>query len=352
MSNINNKNRFYELERIAVVVVVVLALIITALVVFATNDKGRDESDSQQSTPIDGILTGDSGESEQSDYESGGASTESKPVTSNEEILFESITINNSELNKGSLVLVNQNYEYTDAGVEGLLVNAYKEKVTNEYLYVLSNTSVMLRADALHAVGDMLNTFKEDTGLSNLMVSNAYIDKQSQQSSYDASAGTIDRTELPYLQKGGFSEHQTGLAFHLSVYPASEGEMGEGTHIWFFDNSWKYGFILRYPEGKENITQCFADNTHFRYVGVPHASYMYRKNLVLEEYLLDLQSTDHEHRLRLDVGSADNQYETYAVKAEAGATTSIMVPAASTGWKYEISGCNNGYFVVTIEKNN
>ncbi len=81
----------------------------------------------------------------------------------------------------------------------------------------------------------------------------------------------------------GHSEHQTGLAFDVGELSKSYGETKEG--IWLKENCYKYGFILRYLKGKENITGYAYEPWHIRYVGVDVATEIMQKNLTLEEYL-------------------------------------------------------------------
>jgi zinc D-Ala-D-Ala carboxypeptidase len=86
----------------------------------------------------------------------------------------------------------------------------------------------------------------------------------------------------------GNSEHQSGLAMDISAKSAdlglteSFGETIEGK--WLAANSHKYGFILRYPKGKESITGYQYEPWHFRYVGVSAAQTIFEKNITLEEY--------------------------------------------------------------------
>ena len=86
-----------------------------------------------------------------------------------------------------------------------------------------------------------------------------------------------------YSARPGHSEHQTGLAFDLNSLYTSFGETAEGK--WLAENCHKYGFILRYPEGKEHITGYMYEPWHVRYVGMDHAPVIYEKGLCLEEYL-------------------------------------------------------------------
>lgn len=81
----------------------------------------------------------------------------------------------------------------------------------------------------------------------------------------------------------GHSEHQTGLAFDVGQLSNSYGETKEG--IWLKENCYKYGFILRYLKGKEDITGYAYEPWHIRYVGVDVATEIMQKNLTLEEYL-------------------------------------------------------------------
>ena len=86
----------------------------------------------------------------------------------------------------------------------------------------------------------------------------------------------------------GESEHNLGLAVDIVAddfrnLTAGFGETPEG--IWLAENSHRYGFVLRYPDHKQDITNIIYEPWHFRYVGVPHAAIMFENDLVLEEYL-------------------------------------------------------------------
>lgn len=87
---------------------------------------------------------------------------------------------------------------------------------------------------------------------------------------------------LQSVDEPGFSEHQLGLAVDLA--DAREGE-DERTQRWLSDHAWEYGFILRYPAGKETVTGHRASAAHFRYVGEDAAKQIYELDITLEEYL-------------------------------------------------------------------
>lgn len=92
-----------------------------------------------------------------------------------------------------------------------------------------------------------------------------------------------------YSARPGYSEHQTGLAFdigeqHFEQHFAREsfGETEAGK--WVAANAHKYGFIMRYPNGKEKITGYMYEPWHFRYVGKELAPKVYEAGTTLEEY--------------------------------------------------------------------
>ena len=90
------------------------------------------------------------------------------------------------------------------------------------------------------------------------------------------------------IQLPGASEHQTGLAIDMSEPEGQE----DGVANKIAEIAPKYGFILRYPEGKSDITGVNFENWHYRYVGVESAQYMQKHQLVLEEYLALLKESD------------------------------------------------------------
>lgn len=85
--------------------------------------------------------------------------------------------------------------------------------------------------------------------------------------------------------KPGHSEHQTGLAVDVEGSNRDyDNFVDSKEYNWMKDNAHKYGFILRYPKGKEHITGFKFEPWHYRYVGINLATYLYQNNLTLEEY--------------------------------------------------------------------
>lgn len=86
--------------------------------------------------------------------------------------------------------------------------------------------------------------------------------------------------------KPGHSEHQTGLAVDVEGSNKDYDEFEKAIEFnWMKENAHKYGFILRYPKGKENITGFKYEPWHYRYVGIQNATNIYNKNITLEEYI-------------------------------------------------------------------
>lgn len=86
-----------------------------------------------------------------------------------------------------------------------------------------------------------------------------------------------------YSSRPGHSDHQTGLAFDLNSIDDSFGLTPESD--WVAVNAHKYGFIIRFPEGKEDITGYQYEPWHIRYLGVEKATEVYESGLCLEEFL-------------------------------------------------------------------
>ena len=107
---------------------------------------------------------------------------------------------------------------------------------------------------------------------------NRYVDKNG----YDEA--------VMYSAKPRHSEHETGLAYDIGGSDQSFWleEAFEDTEegIWLRENAHRFGYILRYPKGKTDITGYIYEPWHFRYIGTEHATNVYERDITLEEYLL------------------------------------------------------------------
>ncbi|MBQ9939352.1 MAG: M15 family metallopeptidase [Oscillospiraceae bacterium] len=106
---------------------------------------------------------------------------------------------------------------------------------------------------------------------------------QTQQNTYN---GWVKQYGKEYADtisaRPGHSEHQSGLAMDVNSLKFAFADTKEG--IWLAENCWKYGFIIRYPEGKEDITGYKYEPWHIRYLGKELAKKVYDSGLCLEEY--------------------------------------------------------------------
>ena len=88
-----------------------------------------------------------------------------------------------------------------------------------------------------------------------------------------------------YSARSGYSEHQTGLSIDIdNIYTNYNKFHITLEYKWMMDNAYKYGFILRYPENKENITGFKYESWHYRYVGANIATYIHNHNITFDEY--------------------------------------------------------------------
>lgn len=104
---------------------------------------------------------------------------------------------------------------------------------------------------------------------------------------------TRERAEaivLTYSTKPGTSEHQTGLAVDMDTMGAFSTDFQyTDEYKWLMENAWKFGFILRFPADKVDITTIQFEPWHFRYVGRYHALRIHESGLCLEEYLKEIK---------------------------------------------------------------
>ncbi len=146
----------------------------------------------------------------------------------------------------------------------------------------------MLRAIAAEAFDAMCDDASINSGLNIVGVSGfrSFERQYNLYANYLITNG-ISHTNY-YSAQPGTSEHQSGLAIDISCRSCgydlvnSFAKSAEGK--WVSENSWRYGFILRYAENTSNITGYAYEPWHIRYVGIPLASFLYTNNLTLEEY--------------------------------------------------------------------
>jgi len=136
----------------------------------------------------------------------------------------------------------------------------------------------------------------EESGVSGLRLQSAYRTYSYQRSVFNQKVKEltakghnkyeVESIASKSVQPPGASEHQLGLALDVSIDGKLTQAFGETqAGIWLEENCHRYGFIIRYPNAKTEITQIVYEPWHLRYVGEPHAAIMKDLGITLEEYL-------------------------------------------------------------------
>lgn len=185
------------------------------------------------------------------------------------------------DINSGNLILVNQTH-------------GYQGESEDQLIPVLDSTPDILLARC--AAASLSRLMAEIDGWRHIVPVSGWRSLQEQQTIWDDSLRENgDDFTRKFVALPGHSEHQTGLAIDLGLkqehvdfirpeFPYS------GICQTFREQAARYGFILRYPAGKESVTGIAHEPWHFRYVGAPHAEIMTENGLCLEEYIDFLKS--------------------------------------------------------------
>ncbi len=265
---------------------------------------------------------------------------------------FDTVNVTSKDYTNGILALVSNSndflFDYTGVDIkddEIVRVNSLIENKT----FKTSDNTIMLARETVDALNDLFADFYAQTGNTDVMIHSAYRTEEEQTSIYESYKKKYGEDQQ-IANIPGKSEHHTGYAFDIMIYPAGgKGAgtfTGQGIYGRIYDICHKYGFILRYPEGKTEITGVAPESWHFRYVGIPHATYMYQRGITLEEYLREIKS--YTENVPLSVETDDGTiYEVYYVNKGDGLVTEFNVPKDT---EYFISGDNVSGFVVWYEK--
>ena len=254
------------------------------------------------------------------------------------------LTLFESSVFSGNLILANLQNKLHFQEAENLL--SIKKESGSSHLLV-SVFKHQLGAEALSALATLAEDFhtalseNSDKTVKDLLVYDAYRTPDEQQSLFDQKLDAAP---------AGYSDFQTGLSISLKFFDGTftytiGNHQAEAETAWLMQNYAKYGFILRYPEGKKDKTGYEANNAHFRYVGVPHAQYITENNLSLEEYIELLRGYTMEKPLQI---VAENQKYSVYYAASQGSESTVALPKFQTNVDYSVSGNNVDGFLVTV----
>lgn len=288
-----------------------------------------------------GALTGDG--KEKSSTPSSSSVTESDPSSeeaSEPALAFSNIQMTQVDENQGELILINAAHGY-QSEVEDLQIFWGNKNKS----YTLLQAEMYAKPEVVSGMNEMMAAFQTQSGISSIMVSSAYRNVDDQQKMYDNDLKNNGTDTSETVAKAGYSEHHSGYALDLS-YKSAAGYAyldGSGSYSWLNENCYKYGFIIRYPDGKTSATGMAYEPWHFRYIGKVHAEALTKGNYCLEEYIDMLRLHDQENPYSF-VSETGASYQIYYVPSS-GTTTEVPVPQ---GKEYTVSGTNEGGFVVTV----
>lgn len=192
---------------------------------------------------------------------------------------FENIKVNHLRLSSNSeewnLIVVNRWNELPKDFSISLTELSNGQRVDSRIYSYLQEMFDAARKDGIYpVVREGYRTEKEQKDILNDKVQ-AYINKG--YSKRKAQQMAKDWVAIP-----GTSEHQLGIAIDINAHKTYS--TNDEVYSWLAENAYKYGFILRYPQGKEEITGIEYEPWHYRYVGKEEAKEIFNNHLCLEEY--------------------------------------------------------------------
>lgn len=252
--------------------VAALFLVVIFLVVLCTDPLGNNGCGSSESM----MTSGDAPETADSDVsQSNDASSDTAADTSDQ--TSGSTADNTTTSSDWRLLLVNSTHPLADDYSVDLTELRNGQSVDTRILSDLQEMFDAARSEDIYPiVSDAYRTREDQQTLMDDVIQN-YEDE-----GYSSEEASSKAEQV--IAKPGTSEHETGLAIDI----AGDDDYDQDTDSvleWMNSNAYKYGFILRYPSGKESVTGAEAENDHYRYVGKEAAKVIHDQGICLEEYL-------------------------------------------------------------------
>ena len=252
--------------------VAALFLVVIFLVVLCTDQLGNNGCGPSESM----MTSGDAPETADSDVsQSNDASSDTAADTSDQ--TSGSTDDNTTTSSDWRLLLVNSTHPLADDYSVDLTELRNGQSVDTRILSDLQEMFDAARSEDIYPiVSDAYRTREDQQTLMDDVIQN-YEDE-----GYSSEEASSKAEQV--IAKPGTSEHETGLAIDI----AGDDDYDQDTDSvleWMNSNAYKYGFILRYPSGKESVTGAEAENDHYRYVGKEAAKVIHDQGICLEEYL-------------------------------------------------------------------
>ena len=197
-----------------------------------------------------------------------------------------------------SMISKNKDYSSFDKSAWNLLLVNKQHPIPEDYSYTLGSISGNMKCDEriIKPLNDMINAANEE-GIY-LKVCSPYRDlnrqeylfKKKMKQYLNTGKSFIDayREASSVVTVPGASEHEIGLSLDIvsTSHQTLDEKFGEtDAGQWLMNNAYKFGFILRYPKGKEDITGIIYEPWHYRYVGREAAEIIYEEKITLEEFI-------------------------------------------------------------------
>ena len=192
-----------------------------------------------------------------------------------DEDYYDKDTVKKTDISKKELMLVNKfNYLDENYAPDDIV------KVSMQFAYGDNE----IKKEVYEKFRSMYNDAKKE-GLY-LIITSSYRDYNFQKELWDSYANQKgDEWADSVSARAGYSEHQTGYTLDIVTYNANMSSFEKTDEFkWLQDNAYKYGFILRYPKDKEDITGYSYESWHYRYVGKDVATKIKKLGITFDEY--------------------------------------------------------------------
>ncbi|MDE6774926.1 MAG: D-alanyl-D-alanine carboxypeptidase family protein [Ruminococcus sp.] len=338
------KNRRYRIryDRIIIFVLLIAAMGVVGTSAFKAitgrNEKNEESSSESESIPelpavTDDYVPEDTTTTDSTEPETT-ITTAVYPVITTPEGMTD-VVQEHDNIYKGNLIVVNNQYEYKFLPDDIEVLAVYENQ--NSY-YSTGDLVTSLDRETITNLNAMMEAYAAFNGswTAGILIQDGYRTYEEQE--YRHNSGQSRTFEA------GHADYHTGRTFDMfrvDSYSATGYSYFEADE-WFRENAGKYGFIVRYPEGKYEYTGENPRAYTYRYVGIPHAEYINTYNLCLEEYI-DILKT-HTIENPLETAADGHIYSIYYVPAAESGNTDVFVPENS---EYTISGDNGSGFIVT-----
>ena len=331
---------------ILIFVMLLILLLFAAVIIYLISNPGIFQPSSQPVSETTQETTETTSETPETVPETE-PETETQPERSDTDFTYTDLILTEKDMHSGTLILVNSQYPY-DFDIDVETQTFYGNKNNS---YKISGIHIEMEVEAMRRFNMMMAAFQEETDHDDLLVYDASRSYKEQEQIYFEELEQVgEKYASQNVAMPGHTDHHTFYAVDLLVF-TEEGRsfaLGEGAakeyDDWMKKNAHEYGFVIRYPESKRDRFKVICEDSHYRYVGLPHSYYMDSAHLCLEEYIDALRSFPKDGK-HLHV--ADNMgvsWEIYFVPAT-GDLTAVPVPA---GYEYTVSGNNVDGFVIAV----